>query len=384
MLLQKIRNKGIKWFFWRLNSEFRKPTKASTKFILDGLLRIRKKISSTRKDNDHEELLYAIYDLKIAPITFDIIEFLINAEYEANRVGKKGFAIVFVPQEGPADFGWEEYDAIFDSDMEKAKSLREESNAWKFENIVLAITMLVPKCKGIFILPKRSDVFEFIDKENVIPELYDGVNLRHLDVRDFYQKLDRPNLVEGLRATNQGLRYIENWYTKNKIDIPVVSITIRQYEFDKARNSNIKAWVKFAHYLKDSGYFPVIVPDTESAFNTQDTFPDLYVFNEGSWNMGLRMAFYESCYLNFFSPNGPSRLAVWNAKVSYISMNSLPKNSIVTTEEYFKARDHQVGENFKFSLPHQRYVYTPETYEGIVKEFEKFVADDKESLAKTN
>ena len=57
--------------------------------------------------------------------------------------------------------------------MEKAKSLREESNAWKFENIVLAITMLVPKCKGIFILPKRSDVFEFIDKENVIPELYD-------------------------------------------------------------------------------------------------------------------------------------------------------------------------------------------------------------------
>ena len=97
-----------------------------------------------------------------------------------------------------------------------------------------------------------------------------------MDVSDFYQKLDRPHLVEGLRASNQGLRYIENWYTKNKIDIPVVSITIRQYEFDKARNSNIKAWVKFAHYLKDSGYFPVIVPDTESAFNTQDTFPDLY------------------------------------------------------------------------------------------------------------
>ncbi|SVE02139.1 uncharacterized protein METZ01_LOCUS454993, partial [marine metagenome] len=102
MLLEKIRNKGIKWFFWRLNSEFRKPTKAPTKFILDGWLRIRKKISRTRNVNDKEELLYAIYDLKIAPITFDIIEFLINSEYEANRLGKKGFVIVFVPQGKPS------------------------------------------------------------------------------------------------------------------------------------------------------------------------------------------------------------------------------------------------------------------------------------------
>jgi hypothetical protein len=94
---------------------------------------------------------------------------------------------------------------------------------------------------------------------------------------------------------------------------------------------------------------------------------------EGAWNMGLRMALYETSYVNFFSPTGPSRLAVWNPKCSYICMNSLPKDSIVTTEEYFKERDLKIGENYKFALPNQRFVFTPESFEGLVEEFEKFV-----------
>ena len=384
MLLKKIRQKGIKWFFWRLNNEFRFPTNERYPImasIIDGSLRIRNKISGTRKANDEEELIYSIYDLKIAPITFDIIEFLIHSEYEANRLGKKGFVIVFVPvgssqmktDWAPED-NWAFYHSVYDSDYK----------LWAFHNIVLPITLLAPKCKGIYILPRRADIFEFIGKKPVIPELYDGINLRHIDVKELYNKINRPNLVEGLRASEQGKRYIKNWRSANKVNNPVVTITLRQTKFDKARNSNIKAYVKFAHYLQDSGYFPVVVPDTENTFSTADSFPGIYIFTECAWNMGLRMALYESAYLNYFSPNGPSRLAVWNSKVSYISMNSLPENSIVTTEEYYKIRDHQIGNNFKFALPNQRYVFTPESYHGIMQEFERFVDDDKKSRLEGN
>ena len=369
MLFDKIRKKGIKWFVWRLKSEFRKPTKAPTKFIIDGWLRIHKMISGTRKDNDKEELLYAIFDLKIAPITFDINEFLILSEYEANQRGKKGFVILFVPQGKPTSYGWKEYDSLYDSDYK----------VWAFHNIVLASTLLAPKCKGIYILPRRSDISTFIEKQNVIPDLYDGVNLRYLDMKDLYRQLDRPHLVEGLRATKQGLRYIENWRSANKVFNPVVSITIRQSEFDKARNSNIEEWVKFAHYLQDSGYFPVIVPDTDNAFQTTGSMSELYVFYEISWNIGLRMALYESAYLNFFSPNGPVELCTWNSKCSFISMNKLPEGSIVTTEESYKKREQPLDENHKFALPHQREVLTLESYEGFVEEFEHFVEDDKQS-----
>ena len=370
MLLKKIKNKGIKWFFWRLNSEFRTPSKPITKSIIDGSLRMRKKLSDFQKDKNEDELLYAIFDLKIAPITFNIIEFLMSSEYEASRSGKKGFVVVFVPEGRPLSYGWEEYDSIYDSDQK----------LWKFHNIVLPITLLAPKCQGVYILPRRSDISNFVENKNIHPNLYDSVNIRYIDIVDFWSKVDRPGLVEGLRATKQGLRFIENWRSANKVINPVVSITIRQSEFDKARNSNIEEWVKFAHYLQDSGYFPVIVPDTDNAFQTTDSMSELYVFNEVSWNMGLRMALYESAYLNFFSPNGPSVLAAWNSKCSYISMNSLPKDSIVTTEEsYKKTRKQPIGENYRFALPNQRYVFTLESYEGIVEEFEHFVEDDKQS-----
>ena len=129
MLFEKIRKKGIKWFFWRLKNEFRKPTKAPTKFIIDGWLRIHKMISGTRKDNDKEELLYAIFDLKIAPITFNIVDFLILSEYEASQRGKKGFVILFVPQGSSRMHNWGEYDSLYDSDYK----------VWAFHNIVIAI-----------------------------------------------------------------------------------------------------------------------------------------------------------------------------------------------------------------------------------------------------
>ena len=369
MLQKKIKNKGIKWFFWRMRSEFRTPTKAITKSIMDGSLRMRKKLSDSQKDKNEDELLYAIFDLKITPITFNIVEFLISSEYEASQSGKKGFIVVFVPEGKALSYGWEEYDSLFDSDQK----------LWKFHNIVLPITLLAAKCQGFYILPRRSDISNFIKNKDIHPNLYDGVNLRYIDIVDFWSKLDRPGLVEGLRATKQGLRYIENWRSTNKVVNPVVSITIRQNEFDKARNSNIEEWVKFAHYLQDSGYFPVIVPDTESAFQTTDAMSELYVFNEGSWNMGLRMALYESAYLNFFGLNGPAYLAHFNSKCSYISLNYTPQGSIVTTKEARKKVGQSDGKNYKFALPYQRNILTIESYESIVEEFERFVDDDKQS-----
>ena len=344
----------------------RTPTKPITANIVNEFLSIRKKVLKVHKNSHEDELLYSIFDMKIAPITFNIVDFLIVSEYEASQRGKKGFVIVFVPEWNPLSNEWGDYDSLYDSDYK----------VWAFHNIVLASTLLAPKCKGIYILPRRSDISTFIEKKNVIPDLYDGVNLRYLDMKDLYRKLNQPHLVEGLRATKQGLRYIENWHSANEIDNPVVSITIRKSEFDKARNSNIEAWVKFAHYLQNSDYFPVVVPDTENTFCTADSFSGLHVFNECSWNAGLRMALYESSYLNFFTPNGPASFAVWNARCSYIIMNRLPKNSIVATEEFLEREGAPINENYKFALPNQRLVFKRDSYENIVAEFERFVDDD--------
>jgi len=367
-IIEKIRRNGFQWFFWRLKSELRTPSKPIAANIVDGFLSIRKKLLKIHKSSHEDELLYSIFDLKIAPITFNIVDFLIVSEYEANKSGKKGFVIVFVPEGNPLSYGWEDYNSIFDT----------EDKLWKFTNIVLPITLLAPKCEGIYVLPRRADVSEFVKNKDVFPYLYDSVNLRYLGTKEqgsVYRTVDQPNLVEGLRANKRGLDYILEWQKANVIQKPIVTVTLRQSDFDTARNSNISEWLRFVRYLQESDYYPVIVPETDKAFVTQDLFPGICIFREGAWNMGLRLALYESSYLNFFVSNGPSALCYFNSKCSYVAMNMLAEGSFVDTEEAYIKEGVTIGNDFKFALPNQRLNWQPDTYENILMEFERFIED---------
>jgi len=99
-LLKKIHDKGLKWLWWRIKSEIRYPRDGSfAETIINGVLRIRKKMIFSRTVAVEDNLLYSVYDLKIAPITYNITEFLMNSELEAARTGKEGFVVVFVPKD---------------------------------------------------------------------------------------------------------------------------------------------------------------------------------------------------------------------------------------------------------------------------------------------
>ena len=91
--------------------------------------------------------------------------------------------------------------------------------------------------------------------------------------------------------------------------------------------------------------------------------------------MGLRIALYETAYLNFFVPNGCMVLASFNPRCSYIAMNQLPKDSIVTNKEAYK-RVGILGDNYKFANQKQRLCFKPDTYENIKTEFDRFVKDN--------
>ena len=108
-IINKIREKGFGWLLWRLKIELRTPTNSMVVSLIDRWLAFKSKVSRLGVDNEEDSYLYSIFDLQIAPITFNIIEFLIESEYEAHRSGKKGFIVVFVPREEDGKYGWEEY-----------------------------------------------------------------------------------------------------------------------------------------------------------------------------------------------------------------------------------------------------------------------------------
>ncbi|KZR90575.1 hypothetical protein [Synechococcus sp. MIT S9508] len=367
VLFNKIHKKGLLWFFNRLKIEIRNPTKQSSKQLIDFALGARKKIFKFFKKAKHDELLYLIYDLEICDITYSFVMMLVDAEFEAKKQRKKGFVVVVVPRSTALrpDLSFVEYDSVID----------DHSKLWRLQNIIMPLIPLSPFCRGLYFLPRRDDVFDLIKNHDVYPYLYDGVNLRApSDPVLRYKKLDQPNLVEGLRALPQGLRYVQDWLQMNKIQLPVVTITIRSSLYDKGRNSNIDAWSKFATYLLVSGYHAVIIPDTDNAFVKESAFEDASIFRECSWNIGLRAAIYETAFLNFFVPNGCADLAVFNPTASYICMNMLPANSIITTEEAYKAVGHVIGEDYKFATDKQRLCFKPDSFENIKHEFDQFVS----------
>jgi hypothetical protein len=349
--------------------EIRNPTKQFSKALIDLFLGARKKIGKLFKEEINDELLYFIYDLEICDITYSFAFMLVDAEFEAKKQRKKGFVVVIVPRStsGRSDLGFEEYDSVVD----------DHSKLWRFQNIIMPLIPLSPFCKGTYILPQRDDVFKFVKNHEVYPYLYDGVNLRApYDPILRYEKLVQPNLVEGLRALPQGLRYVQDWLQVNRIQTPVVTITIRSSPFDTARNSDIDAWSKFTSYLLVSGYHAVIIPDTDNAFGKESAFEGGSIFRECSWNMGLRAAIYETAFLNFFVPNGCTDLAAFNPSCSYICMNMLPVGSTVTTEEAYKAVGHLIGDDYKFATDKQRLCFKPDTFENIKVEFDRFVSEN--------
>ena len=359
-IIKKIKDKGLRWFLFRLKSEIRNPTNLYFKIIVDNMLRLRMSVTKPLLRKERDDLLYAIFDMECAPITFNIAEFLVDAELESRNINKNGFVVVVVPLEKEPKYENEEYLSVVDS----------ASKSWRFQNIVLPIISLSSSCKGIYILPQRKDVEQYVRNFDIYPDIYDSKNIRYLDAGKLYRKLDRPNMFEGLRATKQGLRYVDKWIKANNINKPIVTITIRDYGYDKVRNSNLDAWSRFSTYLDGSGYVPVIIPDIDGDDLDQTYFSDGFIYKEAAWNMMLRMALYELVYLNFFVSGGPLSLAIMNPKCSYIAMNLFAEGSVIDTKDAYKKIGYDVGTNYKFSTENQKLVYDTDSYDNIVSEFE--------------
>ena len=361
-IFNKIRQNGFNWFLSRLRREFRSPTRPFAKHAIDAFLKSKRNLRRFFITPDESRQVFAIYDLAICPITYNFVEFLIDAEYEARKGNKDGFIVVFVPPEEMSDpsLRWAEYDAVIDS----------TSKQWRFQNILIPLTFLSAHCKGFRLLENRAAVKPLIQSHDVYPHLYDGVNLRTIDMVDFMRKISSPDMFDGLSAHPQGLKYIESWQQARGLIGKIVTITIRSHGFDTVRNSNIDAWAEFARYLVSRGYNPVVIPDTDTAFQFDPRFDEAMFFRECAWNIGLRMALYESAYLNLFVANGCAVLAFFNHKCRYVCLSGPPRG-IVNTEEAYKHMNRGEGTDSPWVGAYQRTSVKSDSFANIVEEFEQ-------------
>jgi len=361
-MLRKIKQKGIIWFLKRVALEFRSPYYPASKKIVSFIRKfnffsrhVTRVLPISKNDT-----LYIFYDLNVEPHTFDFAYFLVDAEIFAKKKNIKKLFLWIIPKaiESQAD------------DDDYTKAVGHHSFSWRINNMLLPISGLHSLYSGYGVLPKGASINSYVKEGLVYPENFTDTYRPRLaefiERRDTYQS----NLFLGFSAPPQGKKYISEWVNSLDTDLRIISITLRQYGFDSSRNSNIQEWLKFADWLKERNYQPVFVPDTESCWNLDGKLAQHIIFKEPCWNLGLRMAFYEECALNYFYSNGCAAIAVLNKNVASIVMMPVIKESKNATETMNTMHDPAYdSRRLAFAQQNQWWSKDIDTFENLKNDF---------------
>lgn len=117
-----------------------------------------------------------------------------------------------------------------------------------------------------------------------------------------------------------------------KVNSRMVTITLRQSDFQVARNSNIEELKKLADWLKARGFSPVFVPDTEAYLSGKHVDTGHKEAIAACLNVDLRLALYEQATLNIFTSGGPFALALYGGASMLLCKNVVPEVSSCTQE----------------------------------------------------
>jgi len=351
------------WIARRISREYRRPTTKLGKILFE---KPREWMVKKRKIDKKTPLL-AIYDLQVAPITFNFAEFLILANHECLSRGLNEYEVLLVPRMAEKVLEGS-YDRIHD----------EASKAWRLRQIIMPLVFMSPLCKGVRLLPSRDCISNALNGFQIFPLGYSKNFWPVPDHTRIYKELNKDYV--GLYPGEQALRYIDRWISANSNGLPVVSLTYRHQKYAINRNSQLTEAIKFLEWVKYQGYFPVMIPDTDVAPEVIQYGKGIYIFSDLAWNLELRAAFYQQSALNFFVPNGTTSLVIFNQEIRYAIMRFNEGGD----EQEMKRIGLENGNNLRFATKGQILVWSDDTLSEYIKIFQLFRDQDWLGRGKDN
>ncbi len=350
----------------RLLLEAREPVTAPGRVVRNTLAAIeaalRWPIRHLRRDPNPliADTLYAFYDLEVMPLTYDIASFLALADLERKRLNLSRLHVIVVPAADPhrslVDRGWRP----------------PESNDQRILGILLPVLHLAASCRGQTLCATRAEAasWRFDIATHVFPAAYSPSFPVSANFSAIWQPtLSSEEVFPLLRAGAVERGAIETALQARIGARAAVVISLRESSFMPLRNSNIEAWIAFADSLDPERFAPVFVRDTDHAF--EHAPPGLarhLTFEAASWNTALRMALYETAYVNLAIMHGPMELCWYNAACRYVAF--LPVGtSPQTTPEFLASRGFRPGQSLPFARPWQRLAWMPDDSRNIESEF---------------
>lgn len=374
----KLRHGGTAWIWRRLRSEFVLPTTRLGRVVHKLLRRMLTASISPLRALHHallntapiaDNTLYAFYDLKVQPVTFDFLWFLAGADLTRRVHGFEKVHVVIVP--GPNEGVREEdplYEAVVDLSARK----------WRIVNILVSSIALLPTCSGLTLAASRKEaaaLWAMTGKAHYPFGYEPFMPVGHHPEDCLIPACAGMRPIGVLRATLQGLRYVDRFIENFSAGRRLITITIRDYAYGSDRNSNLTAWGAFARKLDQAIWWPVFVLDTEQ---TLDPIPEsiagFCVLPEVSWNVSLRMALYQRAWLNLGVNNGPMGLCWLNDQSRYLTFKLVTPTVSQTTVNFNRSMGFEPGDSLPFATDLQKWVWEDDALNVIQREFDQMVA----------
>jgi hypothetical protein len=382
LLIAKLRTGGLSWLGERLRDEWQMPRTGPGQALYRAVRSVGRSTGVASRDKEaHQrpDTLYAFYDLGVAPVTYDFLWFLVGAELERRRRKLASVHVVIVP--GPRG-------GLRRETPELEHALNATTRRARIFSMLVPSCSLLPSLGGVTVAGGRAQAAQLVNTAEgaVFPTRYEPALPAYPGPQEPLRAAREERArVAALRAAPADSQAVASWLATHGCDRRVVTITLRAYDYVPARNSNIPAWAAFARGLDSTRFSVVVVPDSEQCFTgIPAELHGMRIFSEAALAPGLRMALYQSAYLNLGVNNGPMGLCWLNAETRYITFKILNDAAPQTSADYMKFLGFEIGRSLPFASPWQRWVWAEDELPVIEDAFADMVARLENTQAAPN
>ncbi|MDF1792501.1 MAG: hypothetical protein P1U88_11360 [Thalassobaculaceae bacterium] len=321
--------------------------------------------------------LFAVYDLASGPVTFDVMNFLVFANMWTLRTGAAGYNLVFVA--GPG--------GQFRMATPKDKALDPDEKVWRLRHVMASHAYIGKRCLGVSTYHRREDFAQMmraIHPNQIFPPQYTLEKPRiAFMLPDLLRQNPTPQELDTFEPHPAALRKVDAWLAERAPRGRPVTFTLRTSTIEASRNSNTPAWLEAARRIRDRGFDPVLLPDTDLVTRGHDTgvFGDIPTYGIGAVDLELRVALYRRGLINMADNGGPAFINYFMAgssAVCFLPVDKLPEVVQMNgggVDRMAKLLGVPVGGDFPGSTPRRRFVWQPDTVENIMAAFDSAATD---------
>jgi hypothetical protein len=219
----------------------------------------------------------------------------------------------------------------------------ESDYRWRIEKITKAVISCQPNSLGCIELPYR-EASETYSNNKTYPRQY---NHQHKNYQMEEKGLNRYRKLYDLSvfsAPRQAVNIVKEFLKEKLKGRKLITITLRTYKHHSDRNSDLEQWLLFLRSLDTSLYFPVIVKDTYNCTVSSKNEMDNYLsFPLASVDFSLRLALYESAYINMCVSNGPTAIFNFVKNLSSITCIKADDSNPVISSRAFEQVGIKIG-----------------------------------------